>query len=230
MDHTNINLMSLIRQLDVSWIEIFDKYEEVLKLIETKLNTDKLTNSTLRHFPPRENIFLTFTYLKVSEIKVIILGQDCYHKENQAIGVSFGITDGIKIPPSLRNIKKELNNDLGISLESNDLLHWNRDGVLLLNCALTVRESCAGSHLSIWKPLVIQLLNDICEQNTNIVFILWGNFAKDIYKKLSHNSELSIRGTHPSPLSANKGGFFGNKYFSKTNDILEKLNKEPIKW
>lgn len=224
-----MNLLDLVDKLDESWKNIFNNYREDVIEIESKINLD-LEKHSLRCFPESSNIFHTFRYIKVSEIKVIILGQDCYHKEKQAIGLSFAVPENINKPPSLKNIEKELKKDTGKELSSRNLIYWNQQGVLLLNCALTVRESCPGSHLKIWKSFVIKLLKDIVSKNPDIIFILWGNFAKDIYKKINHNDELAIKGAHPSPLSANKGGFFDQKYFSKTNDILTRQGRTPISW
>lgn len=224
-----MNISQLVNDLSKEWQEIFS--ESDIKDVQLKLNENIENFSPLRVFPPRDLIFTTFSYIQPQDINVVIIGQDCYHKEGQALGVSFGVPNRLPYPPSLRNIQTELKNDLNLSLTDSDLIYLNRQGVLLINCALTVRESCPGSHLNIWKPFVVNLINIICNKNKGLVFLLWGNFAKNIKKNITKADEhYFLEANHPSPLSANKGGWFGCKHFSKTNQILKNLGKKPIEW
>lgn len=193
-------------------------------------NTDKLS-SIEKHleqctfFPKPELIFQSFELCNLTNLQVVIIGQDCYHGKNQANGLCFSVNDGIPIPPSLRNILKEMKHD-NIYRTSSDFRKLAAQGVLFLNSSLTVIEKKPGSHLSLWEPFtdaVIQYINDNC---SGIVFILWGNYAKRKKKFITDDKHYILEGTHPSPLSANRGGFFNKKYFSEAN----KLIKIPIDW
>lgn len=182
-------------------------------------------------FPPMNDIYNALNYTSFKDTKVVILGQDPYHKEGQAHGLSFSVNKGIKTPPSLVNIYKELNSDLGLYIPNNGFLEkWAKQGVLLLNTALTVVESNANSHKDIgWSILtdkIIQLLN---EKTTPVVFILWGNHAISKKTFINNNHHLVLTSVHPSPLSASRG-FFGTKPFSKTNKFLKANNLKEIDW
>jgi len=183
-------------------------------------------------YPPGPLIFNAFNLTDINEVKVVILGQDPYHGDGQAHGLSFSVRQGIKAPPSLVNIYKELNHDLGIKNDKTlgDLSSWATQGVLLLNASLTVRANQPNSHAGIgWQKFtdkVIQLLNDEFE---HLVFMLWGNFAKEKGAYIDSRKHLVLKAAHPSPFSVEKG-FFGCKHFSKANEYLMSHGKLPIDW
>jgi len=181
-------------------------------------------------YPPGKLIFRAFELTPVSEVKVVILGQDPYHGEGQAMGLSFSVPDDVKAPPSLKNIFKEIESDMGYKMSGKPNLEaWARQGVLLLNTALTVRASEANSHGKIgWKDFtdaVIKYISDNCE---GVVFLLWGNPARAKKELIDTSRHYVLEAAHPSPLA--KGAFFGCKHFSKTNQILQSLGKVPIDW
>lgn len=191
----------------------------------------KLEYSTRTIYPHMNDIFNALHFTSYEDVKVVILGQDPYHGYKQAHGLSFSVQPGIKIPPSLRNIYKELQNDLGCYIPNNGFLKsWTKEGILLLNTVLTVREGTPNSHKNkgweIFTDKVISLLN---EREKPIVFILWGNNAISKEKLITNKNHLILKSVHPSPLSASRG-FFGSKPFSKTNDFLKSINEEPINW
>lgn len=182
-------------------------------------------------FPPGNKIFAAFDYTPFDNVKVVIIGQDPYHGEGQANGLCFSVNDGIKPPPSLMNIFKELKNDLGKPIPSSgNLEHWARQGVLMLNATLTVRASTPGSHQNKgWEKftdIVIQTLND---KKHELVFILWGAYAQKKTAFLDEDRHYIIESAHPSPFSADRG-FFGSKPFSKTNVYLKSIGKTEIDW
>lgn len=182
-------------------------------------------------YPLKENIFTALKHTPYKDVKAVILGQDPYHGPNQSHGLAFSVKPGVKIPPSLRNIYKELNSDLGHKIPSHGYLRkWAEEGVLLLNTSFTVRGGEANSHRKIgWQiftDYIIELLNERIEP---VVFILWGNNAKAKESIIYNSRHHLIKSVHPSPLSASRG-FFGSKPFSKTNDFLISIGKEPIDW
>ncbi|SHK87360.1 Uracil-DNA glycosylase [Clostridium cavendishii DSM 21758] len=182
-------------------------------------------------YPDMHDIFNALHYTSFSDVKVVILGQDPYHGPNQAHGLSFSVNKGIKIPPSLLNIYKELNSDLGCYIPNNGYLKkWSDQGILLLNTSLTVRASQPNSHKflgwDLFTDKIIELLN---KRNNPVVFILWGNNAISKEKLITNSIHYIIKSVHPSPLSANRG-FFGSKPFSKTNSFLKKIGKKEIDW
>ena len=181
-------------------------------------------------YPEKQDIFNSLKLTSYDDVKVVIIGQDPYHEKGQAHGLSFSVKKGIALPPSLKNIYKELKDDLGIPIsESGDLTRWAIQGVLLLNSVLTVEEGKPGSHRNIgWERLtdyIIKLLNN---KETPVVFILWGNYAKEKKKFITNHKHLVIESAHPSPLSCKN--FFGSKPFSKTNAFLEKNKIKTINW
>ena len=183
-------------------------------------------------FPKDTNIFEAFNRTRFDNVKVVILGQDPYHAPSQAHGLCFSVNEGIAIPPSLKNIYKEIENDLGNPVPvTGNLEHWADQGVLLLNAVLTVRAKQAGSHKKKgWEIFTDSVIKLISEKKENVVFLLWGDYAKKKGAKIDSSKHLILTSGHPSPLSANRGYWFGNKHFSKTNDYLIKHGKEPINW
>lgn len=216
--------------LENDWQEILKdefKKEYYLKLREFLI---KEYNNT-EIYPKKENIFNSLKLTSFSDTKVVILGQDPYHGENQAHGLSFSVTPKVKIPPSLKNIYKELKDDLGYEIPNNGFLeNWSKQGVLLLNTVLTVRKGEAYSHKGKgWETLTDAIIEKLNQREDPIVFILWGNGAISKEKIITNPRHLIIKSVHPSPLSARRG-FFGSKPFSKTNEFLKSLGKETINW
>lgn len=182
-------------------------------------------------YPEQDNIFKALKLTPYSNVKVVIVGQDPYHGENEANGLSFSVSPGIKLPPSLKNIYKELYDDLKIDRKDNgDLTDWAEQGVLLLNTVLTVEKDKPASHRNFgWELLTDYIIKTLNEKKEPIVFILWGNFAKNKAKLITNQRHLIITSSHPSPFSA-RYGFFGSKPFSKANNFLISNDISPIKW
>lgn len=181
-------------------------------------------------YPEYKNIFNALRYTDYDQVKVVILGQDPYHGENEAHGLSFSVREGIKMPPSLLNIFKELESDLGIKRTKTDLTDWAENGVLLLNSIMTVVKDSPLSHKNKgWEIFTDRLIELLGEREEPLVFIFWGSYARSKKELIKNKKHLILESVHPSPLSANRG-FFGSKPFSKTNDFLTKNNIEPIKW
>ena len=200
--------------------EYFKKIKEVVR--------DEYKKKVI--FPPADKVFNAFRETSYKDVKVIILGQDPYHGEGEANGLCFSVNRGIKIPPSLKNIYKELYSDLGVVREDTDLSDWARSGVLLLNSVLTVEKDKPASHKFVgWDMFTDSVIRKLNEREEPIVFILWGNFAKSKIKYITNSRHLVISSSHPSPFSVNQG-FFGSKPFSKTNEFLKKNKMEEIKW
>jgi len=185
-----------------------------------------------RCYPPGSQIFNAFQHCHFVDIKVVIIGQDPYHGIGQAHGLCFSVNDGIAHPPSLINIFKEIENDLGIPYPiSGNLNRWADQGVLLLNATLTVRAHKAGSHQKKgWETFTDEVIKIISETKNNVIFLLWGGYAKQKTKLIDTKKHQLLTSGHPSPLSANKGHWFGNKHFSKTNFLLEQAGQSPIDW
>ena len=183
-------------------------------------------------FPPIDNIFNSLNFCVLSKLKVVIIGQDPYHQQNQANGLSFSVSKDVKIPPSLNNIFKELNSDINKPLPTNgDLTYLSKQGVLLLNSCLSVRMSSPGSHYNFgWEIFTDKIISIISEKKTNVVFLLWGNKSISKSKLIDTNKHLILTSGHPSPQSANRGYWFGNRHFSKTNDYLKKNGLNQISW
>lgn len=183
-------------------------------------------------FPPENQIFNAFNHCRFDDIKVVIIGQDPYHGVGQANGLCFSVNDGIKHPPSLVNIFKEIELDLGIPYpKSGNLMRWADQGILLLNATLTVRAHAAGSHQNKgWEVFTDAVIKIISEKKENVVFLLWGGFAKQKVNLINLKKQKILISGHPSPLSANRGYWFGNKHFSKTNFLLEQVFEAPVQW
>lgn len=183
-------------------------------------------------YPPKELIFKAFELTKLSEIKVVILGQDPYHGPNQANGLAFSVNDGMSFPPSLQNIFKEVANDTGAEIPFwGNLERWATQGVFLLNDVLTVQQANAGSHQKKgWEQFTANVIEYISNHTSHTVFLLWGNYAQKKGKNIDRDKHLVLESGHPSPMSANQGKWFGNKHFTQANTYLKKYNKELINW
>lgn len=183
-------------------------------------------------YPKGKNIFAAFNTCPIEQLKVVIIGQDPYHGEGQANGLCFSVHDGISHPPSLRNIFKELEKDIGKTYpKSGDLSHWAKQGVLLINATLTVRAHKAGSHQKQgWETFTDVVIKYISDSQKDIIFLLWGGFAQKKGKHIDTKKHVVFTSGHPSPLSANRGYWFGNRHFSKVNAYLKGLNKKEIVW
>jgi len=184
-------------------------------------------------YPPKDLIFSAFNYCDFSKVKLVIIGQDPYHGEGEANGLCFSVNDGVKIPPSLRNIFREINDDLDSIFfpTSGNLEQWAKQGVLLLNAALTVQKDKPNSHKHLkWNLFTDEVIQKISDEKENIVFLLWGSFAQKKGSKIDRNKHLVLESGHPSPMSANQGKWFGNKHFSKANTYLKANKKKEIDW
>lgn len=223
--------MNYFPDLEKSWNELLKP--EFNMPYMTKLNsfiqTEKSKNKTV--YPNESLIFNALNSTPFNDVKVVILGQDPYHGENQAHGLSFSVLPGIKIPPSLRNIYKEMSQDLNIVMPEHGCLQsWAEQGVLLLNATLTVEKNNAGSHQKKgWEQFTDRIIELLNEKREGLVFLLWGSYAHKKGQLIDTKKHLVLSAPHPSPLSAHRG-FFGTKHFSKANTYLEKRNIKPIQW
>lgn len=188
--------------------------------------------ATTTCYPPGQLIFNAFNLCPFDKVKVVIIGQDPYHEPMQAQGLSFSVADGVALPPSLQNIFKEINNDLGKPMpQSGDLTRWARQGVLLLNATLTVRAHQAASHQRHgWEQFSDAVISTLSSQCDHLVFILWGGYARSKASLIDRSRHLILESVHPSPLSANRGGWFGNHHFSKCNAYLREHGIQEIDW
>lgn len=214
----------------MNWNEIFniesekEYYKELMNFVDDQYATEEV-------FPPKNQIFHAFDATPYDKVKVVILGQDPYHDDNQAHGLSFSVNKGIKIPPSLVNIYKELESDLGIQVPTHGYLEsWASEGVLLLNTVLTVRAHEAHSHKKKgWEDFTDEMIKRVAKKDEPVVFILWGGPAQKKRKVIDETKHLVITSPHPSPLSSYRG-FFGSKPFSQCNDFLESRGYKGINW
>lgn len=224
--------------MDVKDVKIAESWKKVLKEEFQKayfdeivmfLKTERLTGKTI--YPPGNLIFNAFDKTPFEDVRVVILGQDPYHGPGQAHGLCFSVQDGVKPPPSLVNIYKELNKDLGIPIpQTGNLTPWAEHGVMLLNAILTVRANEPASHSKIgWENFTDAVIRKISDEKENVVFMLWGKFAQEKQILIDATKHLVLKAAHPSPFSADKG-FFGCRHFSKANDYLVKANREPVDW
>ena len=216
----------------MTWNDVFNSIKQ--KEYAIRLNTF-LDDEYSKHviYPKRENMFNAFKYTPLEEVKVVIFGQDPYHEEGQAMGLSFSVPDNIKTPPSLINIYKEIENEFNIHMKNmgGDLTYLAKQGVLLLNTVLTVREHMANSHnIKEYQLFMRDILEVLDNLDQPIVFMLWGNNAKSLSKYLTNKKHLILTATHPSPLGANQGGWFGCNHFKLANEFLSKNGVKPINW
>jgi uracil-DNA glycosylase len=209
-------------KLELIWNS--EGFKKFYKIIEKEYNTKTI-------FPPKDYIFNALKLTPYSNTKVVIVGQDPYHGVGEAHGLSFSVQEGIKIPPSLQNIYKELKDDLNIPIHNKgDLTKWGKEGVLMLNAVLTVEKDKPASHRNMgWELLTDYIIKVLNQKEEPVVFILWGNFAKEKTKYITNPNHYIITSPHPSPFSA-RNGFFGSKPFSKTNNYLKSKNLKEIDW
>ena len=210
-----------------SWEEIFNNYPKIDELnnMIKEIDEQRLTKTI---YPPKEQVFRVFD-LPLKDIKVVILGQDPYHNPDQACGLSFSVNDGVPLPKSLINIYKELHDDLGIKpAKTGNLESWFKQGVFLLNAVLTVEKNSPASHSKMgWENFTDYIIENISEKNENVVFVLWGTYARSKNKLIDSSKHKIIESAHPSPLSADRG-FFGSKVFSQINSYLAENDRETI--
>ena len=216
--------------IEPSWYNLLEKEFQKSYFQDIRDRVKKAYQNKLI-FPPPKLIFNAFNLTPVDKVKVVIIGQDPYHGEGQAHGLCFSVPKGIKTPPSLLNIYKELKNDINKEIPDHGFLEdWAKQGVLLLNSVLTVESGKANSHKNIgWEKFTESVIKRISQKKENLVFLLWGNFAQKKELFIKSNKHLILKSSHPSPLSA-YNGFLGCKHFSKTNDYLTKNNIEEIRW
>lgn len=219
-------------KIEPGWKEILkDEFRKDYFLqIVTWLKTEKISGRVI--YPPGSLIFNAFEQTPFDKVKVVLIGQDPYHGPGQAMGLSFSVPAGVKPPPSLQNMFKEIESDIGIRMPSNygDLTAWARQGVLLLNASLTVRANEPNSHSKIgWAEFTDAVIRIISEKKENVVFLLWGRFAQEKQPLIDETKHYVLKAAHPSPFSADKG-FFGCRHFSKTNNILVQNGIDPIDW
>jgi len=213
-----------------TWDQILDEeydkenFKKIVEFINKEYKIKEI-------YPPKSRILRALTLTDYNDVKVVILGQDPYHGTGEANGLCFAVSNGIKLPPSLKNIYKELNTDLGIPISNvGNLECWAKEGVLLLNAVLTVEKDKPASHKNLgWENFTDAIIKKLNEKNTPVVFILWGNFAKSKKEFITNPKHLVIESTHPSPFSANYG-FFGSRPFSKTNNYLKQNKLKEIDW
>ncbi len=218
----------ITKNFDPSWNECLDTLQDELNVVDSALSS--LPPETII-YPSKENVFRALQLVTPQSVRVVLIGQDPYHGENQAIGLSFSVPEGLKLPPSLRNIFKERETDCGIPLTTNgDLTSWAEQGVLMLNATLTVTASNANSHQKFgWQAVTDGIISWLSDQDHPVVFLLWGNFAQKKQKLIDESKHIVISAVHPSPLSARRG-FWGSKPFTKINSALKQLGYEQINW
>ncbi|KLE05767.1 uracil-DNA glycosylase [Aliarcobacter butzleri] len=215
----------------MTWKDIIENEQQKLYYEKLKEEIDKRYENSIV-FPEKQNIFKAFSLTKFEDLKVVILGQDPYHGIGQAQGLSFSTPSNIKNPPSMVNILKEINDDLGKKsvCEDGDLTPWAKQGIMLLNTILTVEQGLPKSHHNLgWEIFTDNIIKYISDNKENVIFLLWGSPAISKTKLIDKNKHFILTAPHPSPLSVYRG-FYGCKHFSKTNEILKKLNKEEIIW
>ena len=216
--------------IESSWFNLLnDEFEKNYFIQLRKFIRSEYQTKTI--FPPAKYIFNAFDLTPVEKVKVVIIGQDPYHGPNQAHGLAFSVLKDVKIPPSLKNIYKELNNDLNIPIpQSGFLEHWAKQGVFLLNSVLTVESGKPNSHKNHgWEEFTESVISNISRKKKNIVFLLWGSYAQKKEEFIYPNDHLILKSVHPSPLSA-YNGFFGSNHFSQTNNFLFKHKIKEITW
>lgn len=227
-----VKFYEMFVKIHSSWQNVLsDEFEKPYFNLLMKAVEDEYQNYVC--FPPKELIFSAFNQFDFNDLKVVIIGQDPYHGEGEANGLCFSVNDNVKIPPSLLNIFKEINLDFDTVFlpTSGNLERWAKQGILLLNASLTVRKDLPNSHKHLkWNMFTDAVIKKISDENSNIVFLLWGNFAIQKEKLIDQSKHKILKSGHPSPMSANQGKWFGKKHFSQTNDYLKSIGKPEIQW
>ena len=222
----------MLEHLNPNWKQFLEPefskpyFEQLIDFVEVAYENETC-------FPPKELIFNAFNSCSIGDLKVVIIGQDPYHGTNEANGLCFSVNDSVAIPPSLRNIFREIATDFDMLFlpQNGNLKHWANQGILLLNATLTVEKDKAGSHQKQgWETFTDAVIKLISEQKKEVVFLLWGNYAQKKGKNIDESKHLILKSGHPSPLSANQGKWFGNKHFSQTNDYLKSKGLNEIDW
>jgi uracil-DNA glycosylase len=217
-------------KIETSWKDVLqDEFQQpYFQSLVNFIKQEKSAGKTI--YPPGSLIFNAFNKTPFDEVKVVILGQDPYHNPGEAMGLSFSVPKGVRTPPSLKNIYKELNNDLGVPVPNHgDLTAWAEQGVFLLNAMLTVERNKPKSHHKIgWQDFTDAVIRKLSEKRENLVFMLWGGFARKKKMLIDTNRHLVLESAHPSPLAGN--AFFGNHHFSKANEYLRENGRQPIDW
>jgi uracil-DNA glycosylase len=218
-------------KIEASWKEVLSNVFKSSYFLQTAAHIKTELATGAKIFPAGNNIFNAFNQTTFENVRVVLLGQDPYHGIGQAMGLSFSVPKGVKPPPSLVNIFKELKSDIGLPIPTNgDLTPWAKQGVLLLNAVLTVRENEPASHAKIgWMHFTDAVIKKISDEKKGIVFLLWGKFAEQKQILIDETKHFVLKAAHPSPFSADKG-FFGCKHFSKTNELLAKQGLQVIDW
>lgn len=218
-------------QIEASWkAHLREEFEKPYFTLLTDAVRQEYRQGTC--YPPGSLIFNAFNLCPFDQVKVVIIGQDPYHEPGQAHGLSFSVQNGVLFPPSLQNIFKEIQDDLGTPIPvSGNLTRWARQGVLLLNATLTVRAHQANSHARLgWQTFTDAAIKALATQRSHLVYMLWGGYARGKAYMINKEENLVLESVHPSPLSANRGGWFGNHHFSQCNAYLEQNGIEPIQW
>lgn len=217
-------------KINADWLEFLEEEFKKPYFLDIKRQYIETLKAGKNIYPPANLTFNAFNLTPLNSLKIVLLGQDPYHKQNQAMGLSFSVPKGVPIPPSLRNIFKELNADLGVKIPQNgDLSAWARQGVLLLNAIFSVEENKPLSHsLWGWQEFSDNTIKKLSLEKEGLIFILWGKFAQSKKSLIDTRKHFILEAAHPSPLA--RQGFLGCRHFSKSNALLEKLGKEPIKW
>ncbi|EAJ7265969.1 uracil-DNA glycosylase [Campylobacter upsaliensis] len=217
-------------KINADWLEFLEEEFKKPYFLDIKRQYIETLKAGKNIYPPANLTFNAFNLTPLNSLKIVLLGQDPYHKQNQAMGLSFSVPKGVQIPPSLRNIFKELNADLGVKIPQNgDLSAWARQGVLLLNAIFSVEENKPLSHsLWGWQEFSDNIIKKLSLEKEGLIFILWGKFAQSKKSLIDTRKHFILEAAHPSPLA--RQGFLGCRHFSKSNVLLEKLGKEPIKW
>lgn len=218
-------------QIEASWkAHLREEFEKPYFTLLTDAVRQEYRQGTC--YPPGSLIFNAFNLCPFNQVKVVIIGQDPYHEPGQAHGLSFSVQDGVLFPPSLQNIFKEIQDDLGTPIPvSGNLTRWAKQGVLLLNATLTVRAHQANSHARLgWQTFTDAAIKALATQRSHLVYMLWGGYARGKAYMINKEENLVLESVHPSPLSANRGGWFGNHHFSQCNAYLEQNGVEPIQW
>ncbi len=217
-------------KIEESWKEVLkDEFEQpYFQSLATFLKKEKQNGKTI--YPPGSLIFNAFNTTPFDEVKVVILGQDPYHNPGEAMGLSFSVPKGVRVPPSLQNIYKELKEDLGVPIPNHgDLTHWAEQGVFLLNAMLTVEKNKPRSHQNIgWQDFTDSVIQKLANEREGLVFMLWGGFARKKKSLIDGDKHLILEAAHPSPLAG--GAYFGSRHFSKANEYLKEQGKEPVDW